>query len=295
MFFARQWFPRWSQIGITPQFLEFEQALRHHEYNRAYDIIGSDLSYMRSQPEQDTTKRYIIRQLHRLLSLSTRRDNTDLLKVWFWGFWPSFDVNDNEILNFAKLYFQVNIIVSPEEPDILFCSCFEDPLLLPSLDSSTRILFLGENILPNYYYFDYVLSMTPESHFGRNTYLPLWYLRSTRFAAGQVTYNPIDIDLALHDMHVNAVDDKHKICHIANNMPPDRQILLSRLHELGLTVDSYGSDIRPVDDKCSLLSRFNINLCLENSISYGYVTEKLFDSFSRGAYQSIIVLHYMRQ
>ena len=65
-------------------------------------------------------------------------------------------------------------------------------------------------------------------------------------------------------------------------MPPDRQILLSRLHELGLTVDSYGSDIRPVDDKCSLLSRFNINLCLENSISYGYVTEKLFDSFLSG-------------
>ena len=59
-------------------------------------------------------------------------------------------------------------------------------------------------------------------------------------------------------MHGNAVDDNHKIV-ILQIICPDRQILLSRLHELGLTVDSYGSDIRPVDDKCSLLSRFNIN------------------------------------
>ena len=62
-------------------------------------------------------------------------------------------------------------------------------------------------------------------------------------------------------------------------MTPLRLEVIRIMKKMGLSVDIYGAQFRPVRSKIKTMSNYTYSLCMENSYSHGYVTEKLLDGY----------------
>ena len=210
------------------------------------------------------------------------------IRVCFTNFWQGFDPHNNEILNLLKVAsakIGLSISVVNSSPDVEIQSCFANtPSEYLKYKAPVQILFLGENVRPNYTFFDYSISMDLGSYGGRNVYTPLWLLRSNLYAVDNKDYKPF----SLKDLYQpKEIQRKHhsfnlKCCFIGNNMPPSRAQLFQDLRSIGFQVDIFGSQSNPVNDKIAKMSEYDFSLCTENSYHPGYVTEKLVDAYLSG-------------
>lgn len=75
------------------------------------------------------------------------------IKIKFIGFWAGFDETDNLFYNILKDKYTVEL---SDDPDFLFVSCLSEPFEYAKYDC-VRILFVGENISPDFTAFDYVI------------------------------------------------------------------------------------------------------------------------------------------
>ncbi len=82
----------------------------------------------------------------------------DVKNIGFCGFWGSFDEQNNFFTKILKKYFNVNIVdlKKGEKPDYLICSNRGIPFEYSKYDC-VRIMFMGENISPDFTTFDYVI------------------------------------------------------------------------------------------------------------------------------------------
>jgi len=140
---------------------------------------------------------------------------------------------------------------------------------------------LGENVRPDFSKTDYSLSFDMSDYCGRNMYMPLWLLRSTKYAARKADYQPYHPAELEAPRPINQGDDV--VVYIGNNTTPLRMEAINQLRKLGIAVDCYGSQTRPVSDKIRKLSQYRYSLCFENTFTPGYVTEKIVDSFLAGS------------
>jgi hypothetical protein len=278
--FGRQWFGPGSQVALEEDALAFECLVRKREYTRALELAHNRVKTPDSARLQDFWKR----QLNRVLQLRIRSRTSSNISVAFSGFWPSFNSNDNEILNFlrhASSLIGVDIITSNLDPDLLVFSCFGNPEL-NKYQKATRVLYLGENVRPDFSETDYSLTFDQSSYCGRNIYLPLWLLRSSKYAAQSVDYQPYDLtELEKPRPASGRVDS---VVYIGNNSTPLRIEAIRELKNYGIKVECYGSHTRPVSDKLKTMQSYLYSLCFENSFAPGYVTEKIVDSFMGGSF-----------
>lgn len=75
------------------------------------------------------------------------------VKINFCGFWGSFKKEDNLFYKILSRHFNVEI---SENPDFVICSNRGEPLEYMKYDC-VRIMFMGENMSPDFTVFDYVI------------------------------------------------------------------------------------------------------------------------------------------
>lgn len=212
-------------------------------------------------------------------------------------FWPNFNVEDNFILTllqpvlpqdslnhditleihsvftrprrFYQIYIRSQIAVRK-----LWYKCLQKKAIF--------VWYSGENIAPPPYY-DLTLSFKPTSN--TNIYWPFWVTRVIEQAKN--THDGIHSEDFFSIYMLPRVDSDidqriWKICTFLSNPTAWRLELAKQLEILGL-LDIYGSAVdRYVVSKADIAKEYVFELCFENELSEGYVTEKVIESWGNG-------------
>ncbi len=281
--FQRQWFPINSQIGLSEEALSFENFLKLHQYEECRKKIKNNI-YLE--------KEYWIRMRERLKHISKRKQNSKIfgkppIYIFWHGFWPNMDFEDNQILDFFNEALPNQKFKSTsrvKKADIFLSSCFGKENLHKKFSHCLKFLFLGENVRPYYKDYDFTLTSDLNSYRGRNIYLPLWLLEIDIFNrkknySDRVVYDPINF---CEGKIIDFSDRKKGIIYVGNNEEPLRKTLIYDLKKNVKEFYEYGSLTKPLNDKINLLKSYKGTLALENSYYPGYVTEKAMHSYIAG-------------
>ena len=196
-----------------------------------------------------------------------------MIKVNFCDFWPGFGTN-NLFLKFLEQHFNVS---TDGRPDYLFYSAYGRDHL--RYDAPVKILYTGENLVPDFNLCDYALGFHYLEFGDRYMRFPLyayyqWYYDKLLSNDTNKEQAPlIDEDLA-----------KRKFCNFvySNNVNSD-PVRDSFFHELNKyrKVDSGGRHLNniggPVRDKLAFIKDYKFTIAFENSSVPGYTTEKLLE------------------
>ena len=275
--FQRQWFPSGFQSGITKSALILNQAIRSNDFAKAFHHIGDNNSGLPLE--------YRKRQFKRTKFILTSK--TETVRVFWDDFWPDFDKYHNQFIDFMRKscpYKKIVTTSNPLDAHISFYSCYGNLKSLQFTDHTTRLLFLGENVRPNFLYFDHVFSFDLNTYRGNNTYMPLWFLHLNIEGQSYPDRNMYDISLFTQPSRVDLSQKENSIVYIGNNNEPSRMALLNALSDVGHKIKIYGSQSRPISSKEDIYSKYRFILSPENSFSEGYVTEKMIDSYASGSY-----------
>jgi hypothetical protein len=149
----------------------------------------------------------------------------------------------------------------------------------PNRKSQINIWYTGENLRPPTGY-DLTLSFDVDDYEGRNHYLPFF---ATRFSNMTIPVQNNIPDQSFFRKKRKLSFASRKFCSVVINNPhPLRIRLIEQLSRLG-QVDIFGAKLgNPVGDKLAKLKEYDFNLCFENDLFPGYVTEKPFDAWQSG-------------
>ena len=138
-----------------------------------------------------------------------------------------------------------------------------------------NIWYTGENRrLPINTEWDVLMSFENDKFFRNNIYLPFW---ATRFGS--------DLQSAKSKQEVFTKDRRPKLgkekfaCAFIGNPEPTR---MAFVHELSCykKVDLFGDAFNnPVQNKLEIMKSYKFNICFENDLYPGYVTEKPFEAW----------------
>jgi hypothetical protein len=142
-----------------------------------------------------------------------------------------------------------------------------------------NIWYTGENLRPpsddNW---DVTLSFEPDSKLNRNIHLPFW---ATRLGVDVMAAKKRQESMLTH--RPGQRKREKFACAFVGNPEPFRLKAIREIAKLG-NVDCYGSAFgKPVKDKTRILNEYQFNICFENDLYPGYVTEKVIDSWIGGA------------
>lgn len=148
--------------------------------------------------------------------------------------------------------------------------------------AARRIWYTPENIRPpllsNFHGY---LSFDQDHFDGLNAYLPLWWLRLNWYEKS--FYSPqlgtyVNKENLLQQRILRNKKTKFA-CAFIGNAHPMRMYFIRQLSKLGV-VDIYGKSVgKPVKNKFSIAKDYRFNICFENDVYPGYVTEKLIDAY----------------
>lgn len=201
------------------------------------------------------------------------------VKVNFTGFWPGF--SDNNI--FIKLLDDKYDVVISEDPDYLFCSCFDNNWI--NYDC-VRIFYTGENIIPDFNLFDYGIGFAYIDFEDR-------YIRFPNFLLEEYSRD-IDLMKKKHLMYSSEEALKRNFCSMVvskggrkNYVADEREMFFRELSKYK-RVDSGGRFLNNIGkpegiiDKLEFQKKYKFSLAFENCSSSGYLTEKLIQAFAAG-------------
>ena len=200
------------------------------------------------------------------------------INIDFCGFWGSFNKEKNLFTNILSKYFQVNIC---EKPDFVICSNRGKPFEYMKYDC-VRIIFMGENLSPDFTVFDYAIGFDFLSFSDRYFRLP--------FAFYQDDGRPWVPEKITEEQAWSILKQKKYFCNFiyghksAHGM---REELFRKLSEYKDVVSpgSYLNNVNHSKKRCSWAekdrylseSKFTI---AGDSIQYpGFVTEKIVQPF----------------
>ena len=151
---------------------------------------------------------------------------------------------------------------------------------LKTKNSKRRIWYTAENLRPPMdHIFDGTLSYDQDTYSGTNHYMPYWYQHAGFFGKSFVPrvgkYSNTEILLS-----PRSLSKKQKFaCAFIRNLDPVRLRLFEKLRQFG-EVDLYGQKFNSnVPEKYEVAKNYKYQVCLENDLYPGYVTEKLIESF----------------
>lgn len=199
------------------------------------------------------------------------------LKLSFLNFWGDFDPDNNFFTHFFKKYWQNVSVVHPSQADTIIYTVFGREHLL--YNHCKKIFYTGENTRPNYNECHASLTFDFEDYGGKNIRLPLWMLYIDWFNVGSYG-NPSGL-VPIEKVNNNILyrKPKTKFCSIVQghlrNKRQETMDLLSKYKQ----VDGYG---KPWGNwtygehlKYDVISNYKFNICFENEVHGGYITEKL--------------------
>ena len=147
-----------------------------------------------------------------------------------------------------------------------------------------KIWFTGENLKPPIPdEFDVYLSYESNDYHSRNIYLPLWVLNINWFGHtgvhGFTSLNPTQDELLSPvSPDVILLSERAGCCAFIGVMENTRRNALYEIDKI-MKTDVYGASVKNrVADKIQAAGKYKFILAFENSISPGYVTEKLLEA-----------------
>jgi alpha(1,3/1,4) fucosyltransferase len=206
------------------------------------------------------------------------------IKVAYVDFWPEW-VFENFICLILSKHFE--IVYDNKNPDVIFHSIFGGMTQTPKYKCK-KILFLGENHLPEKFGSNYSISFEPQSK--TNYRLPLWQVFIMLIPAlKEKLYNKVQFK----------EDEFRRFCSFIVSNPNNfirNSIFTSlstyrRVHSYGkymtnnLELQNYSKDRYWRDAKLEYFNNVphKFNISFENTPSRWYITEKIMDSFLCGS------------
>jgi hypothetical protein len=283
MSFQRQWFPPKYSVGLSIEALRFQEFLNIKNFELAHEVVSQN--YLKDQYYWSRQSSRLNRHKNRYYCHDSKRYASSI-KILFSGFWPDMNPGQCQLLDFIRTSapeLRFEVITEASDADIVILSCYEDlSSVLRSSTSADRWIFLGENVRPEYYNFDYSISFDLSSYSGRNIYLPLWLLEIDWFKRSY----PDRLTRALHNfvdyVEHNYANRLDAVVFVGNNAEPFREHLIQQLKSHGIRVDRFGSHTRPIENKLELLKKYKATIAFENSFYPGYITEKIVDAHISG-------------
>jgi hypothetical protein len=138
-----------------------------------------------------------------------------------------------------------------------------------------NIWYTGENLRPpSTFGWDALLSFEIDETIDKNIYLPLW---ATRF--GRNIQQSEDRQHTFSRPRTVLPTQRKFACAIIGNPEPHRMRVIQEIAKIG-KIDLYGKVFdKPVANKHQILLKYDFNLCFENDLYPGYVTEKVFEAW----------------
>ena len=199
------------------------------------------------------------------------------IKIFFVDFYRDLGCSLNPEKNYYTDFLRTkyDVIISKDNPDFLFYSCFGTEFLNYNC---TRIYHTSENVRPNFDNCDWAFSSDYLSHkidgIERHYRLPVY------------AYVTDDVSKIIRSKPVNVqelVAQKTKFCNFIYSNPSN-EIRNNFFHKLSKykKVDSAGRYLRnmPIQslkNKEEFVKNYKFTIAFENSYYEGYTTEKLFD------------------
>jgi hypothetical protein len=206
------------------------------------------------------------------------------MKISFLDYWRapnSFNPHNNFFLHLLRQIFENVIVSDPEDADVIFSLGFG--LEYTRFKDCIRIQYAGENVRPNFKFFDYSLTFDFDDYGGKNFRFPLWMMHIDWFNVG--TYdNPewLVPENYLYGENEFTIKEKTLFCSILFSKIIDSRIKGIEIISKYKPVDVFGilnQSVKIPDGekyKMDLISNYKFSMCYENSITPGYHTEKLF-------------------
>ena len=189
-----------------------------------------------------------------------------ILKIKFVDFWGDFNYDTNFI---TKVLCEHYVLEISDSPDYLFFSTFGVEHLRYNC---VKIMFIGENIAPDFNICDYAIGFDYIEFGDRYLRLPLYQI----YASYAKLERPKEIN-------VDEVLNRKFCCIVVSNSlhaSPHRERFYRLLSEYK-QVDSGGrlwNNVGgPVANKLDFVSQYKFNIAFENSSVLGYTTEKIME------------------
>lgn len=188
------------------------------------------------------------------------------IRIKFVDFWGDFDEENNFITEILSQFYELEF---SDKPDYLFFSTFGFSNLYYEC---VKIMFVGENIVPDFNICDYALGFDHLQFGERYFRLPLYQTYESFVRLEEKT-----------DLNEEQVLGRKFCCVVVSNSryaSPHRERFYRLLSEYK-QVDSGGKLWNnvggPVVDKLSFVSQYKFNIAFENSSVQGYTTEKIME------------------
>ncbi len=207
-----------------------------------------------------------------------------MIRIAFADWWNDFDIDNNFITEALKNsidYDTLNKEQSVEDADFVFCSLFGNDYLKYKCP---RILFCGENCVPDFNLYDYGIGFEKLSLGDRYIRYPLYAAYYREACTAMENYND-----------KTGTDDefllKRDFCSIvvSNSRYSDsyRNELFDVLSHYRFVASGgrYNNNIgmpEGVKDKKEFISKYKFNIACENISHPGYCTEKIVEAFAAG-------------
>ena len=208
-------------------------------------------------------------------------------KVCVVNFWDGAFDGDFFDFFFRTAFDGIEYVLSPHEADVVISSVFGHT----QTDPKKTIMYIGENVRPNFINYDHSLSFDHDDYDGRNFRLPLWWSRLAwdgfkQKPRKQNSHNHGYEDLISIDSLTSGrtldLSYKTKFCAMIAGNPEGLRVNLFSSISQYKQIDGYGlmfgNSLRK--SKFDILPEYKFCLCPENSIYGGYVTEKLIDAYA---------------
>lgn len=189
-----------------------------------------------------------------------------IIKIKFVDFWGDFNEKDNFI---TRILSQKYCVELSDNPDYLFFATFGYQHLN---FQCVKIMFIGENIAPDFNLCDYAMGFDYIQFGDRYMRLPLYCTYDSFSAINNCVYQPDEALLNRKFCCIVVSNNRHS--------SPHRERFFRLLSEYK-KVDSGGRMWNnvggPVPDKLGFVSQYKFNIAFENSCVSGYTTEKLME------------------
>ena len=210
------------------------------------------------------------------------------IKIKFVGFWPDFEPNKSILIECLKKRYNVQII--DEEPEYIICSVFgRDPYEYCKYPQP-RIMYSGENYIPDFNLIDYSICSYPIVYLDRNFRLPYC------FAIDQTLIQELANKNREYDYSI--LKEKEYFANFIASHESEGNIrgdFFKKLSEYK-RVEACGSYLNNMpngervnrNNKVDFQRKTKFTLCFESTKHEGFITEKISDAF----YADTIPVYY---
>ena len=210
------------------------------------------------------------------------------IKVKFEGFWPDFEPDQLLMVQILKKHYE---LILSDKPDYLICSVIP-PFYQYMQYDCIRIMYSGENMIPDLNTVDYALSSYPVQLYDRCFHIPVGFRRTFRL---QHLLERCRGEIVFSHKYLEQKTVFANFCASHDSADGKRLAFFKQLSEyktvdsIGTLANNTGVYVQMLDgSKWDYQRKSKFTLCFESVSQEGFNTEKLVDAF----YTDTIPVYY---